>query len=205
MPDYVSPLRIVVEGTMDEAIVTRLLQASGICQYNIKVAGGKHNILKKLYGYDQAARFGGSWLVVMDLDQDAGCAPQYAGQLLREPADRMALRFAVRASEAWLMADNERMEVFTGIRSDLFPRKPDEEWDPKHSLVNLISAKCRRRALKMDIVPANGSGRKQGPNYVNLLRQFALEHWRPEVAALNSDSLARCIRALEDLKRRSAL
>ena len=76
MPDFVAPLQIVVEGETDAVVVTRLLQGTGIFPDSIKVAGGKSKILEKLRGYNQSARFGGNWLVIMDLDQDADCAPE---------------------------------------------------------------------------------------------------------------------------------
>ena len=204
MPDFVAPLQIVVEGETDAVVVTRLLQGTGIFLDSIKVAGGKSKILEKLRGYNQSARFGGNWLVFMGLDQDADCAPEYLRQILPERSDKMALRLVVRACESWLMADYERMSAYTGINVKLFPPLPDEAADPKQSLVDLIAKKCRRSRLRRDMLPMPGSGRRVGPNYAAILRDFTPEHWRPEVAAERSDSLARCIRALENLKRQSA-
>ena len=204
MPDFVAPLQIVVEGETDAVVVTRLLQGTGIFLDSIKVAGGKSKILEKLRGYNQSARFGGNWLVIMDLDQDADCAPGYLRRILPERSSKLALRIAVRSCESWLIADYERMSAYTGINVRLFPPHPDEETDPKQSLVDLIDKKCRRSRLRRDMLPIPGSGRRVGPNYAVILRDFTLEHWRPEVAAERSDSLARCIRALEALKRQSA-
>ena len=204
MPEIVAPLKTVVEGVTDKAVVAKLLNATGIYKYSIKVAGGKSKILNKLGGYNQSARFGSNWLVVMDLDKDSGCAPEYLRQLLPAPSDKMALRFAVRASEAWLMADFEQMEDFTGINRSRFPASPDEELDPKQALLDLIAARCRRTKLKQAMLPVPGSGRRVGPDYVANLLQFTQFHWRPEVAARNSDSLARCIHALETLQSQSA-
>ncbi len=201
MPDFVTPLQIVVEGETDAVVVTRLLQGTGIFLDSIKVAGGKSKILEKLRGYNQSARFGGNWLVIMDLDQDADCVPGYLRRILPERSSKMTLRIAVRSCESWLIADYERMSAYTGINVRLFPPLPDEETDPKQSLVDLIDKKCRRSRLRRDMLPIPGSGRRVGPNYAVILRDFTLEHWRPEVAARNSDSLARCIHALEQLPR----
>ncbi len=204
MPDSDFPLRVVVEGTIDAAVVIKLLDFTGFGHYDIKVSGGKSGILDKLGGYNQSARYGYHWLVVLDLDQSAECVPEYLCQILPYRSGKMNLRLAVHAIESWLMADHVRMERFTGIRSASFPHSPDEERDPKQSLIKLVATKCRKRQLKADLLPVPGSGRRAGPNYAFLLRQFALEHWRPEVAARRSDSLARCIRALEELRRQSA-
>lgn len=203
MPEIVAPLKIMVEGVTDAAVVAKLLHSTGIYLYSIKVAGGKSSILKKLDGYNQSARFGSNWLVVLDLDQDGDCAPDYINRILPSPNYGMALRCAVRASEAWLMADYKQMEEFTGINRSHFPTNPDDEPDPKQSLLDLIAARCRRTKLKQAMLPVSGSGRRVGLGYAANLLQFTQFHWRPEVAARHSDSLARCIRALGDLKRQS--
>ena len=183
MPESDFPLRVVVEGTIDAAVVIRLLDFTGFRLYDIKVSGGKSRILDKLGGYNQSARYGHHWLVVLDLDQSAECAPVYLRQILPVRSGKMILRLAVHAVESWLMADQEQMGRFTGIRSTSFPHSPDDERDPKQSLIKLVATKCRKRQLQAGILPVPGSGRRAGPNYVFLLRQFALEHWRPEVAA----------------------
>jgi hypothetical protein len=109
---------------------------------------------------------------------------------------------AVRAVEAWLLADAERLAAFLGIRAALIPRDPDAEHDPKTTLVNL-ARRSRRRAIREDIVPREGSGGRVGPGYVGRLIEFvtaAENGWRPGVAAGRSDSLRRCLEALQVLR-----
>lgn len=116
----------------------------------------------------------------------------------------MVFRVAVRAIEAWLLADRERIAAYLGVSLHSVPALPDALADPKQALVNL-ARKSRRRAIRDELVPREGSGRQVGPAYSSRLQDFVLhpaDGWRPEVAAGNSDSLARCIRAIERLVAR---
>jgi hypothetical protein len=82
------------------------------------------------------------------------------------------------------------------------PDDPDAELDPKATLVN-IARRSRKRAIVDGLVPRPGSGRKVGEAYAGMVADFVRatpRPWRPEVAALHSDSLRRCIAALETLK-----
>jgi hypothetical protein len=114
----------------------------------------------------------------------------------------MLLRIPVRAIEAWLMGDRERLAGFLNISVDLIPLNPDIETNPKTTLINL-ARRCRKTALREDIVPRAGSGAPVGPGYTGRIQEFVLQskhRWRPEVAAESSDSLKRCIKALQNWK-----
>ena len=54
------------------------------------------------------------------------------------------------------------------------------------------------------MLPTRNGKLKVGPLYATRISEYTQFYWRPEVAAQRSDSLARCIRALENLKRQSA-
>lgn len=69
---------------------------------------------------------------------------------------------------------------------------------PKQALVNLART-SRRRAIRDDMVPREGSGRAVGPGYTSRIIEFVSNHWRPEQAAHVSDSLRRAIARLEIL------
>jgi len=63
--------------------------------------------------------------------------------------------------------------------------------------------RSRSRVIVQDMVPRRGSGSRVGPGYKGRLIEFvtATHHrWRPDVAAQRSDSLRRCLNALETLK-----
>ncbi len=195
------PVNVLVEGITDEIVVRRILAHVELTCGVVYGKSGKSDLLKRLPNYNQAARFT-PWLVVVDLDQDAECAPPFAQNVLPNPTDGMHLRVAVHAIEAWLLADAERLSAFLGIRAALIPSNPDIEPDPKSTLINL-ARRSRRRAIREDIVPRDGSGGRVGPGYTGRLIEFvtATKHlWRPDVAVQHSDSLRRCTDALQALK-----
>jgi hypothetical protein len=78
------------------------------------------------------------------------------------------------------------------------PREPDAIADPKATIVDL-ARHSRRRELREDLVPRPGSGRSTGPIYAGRLAEFAERDWRPNRAAMSSDSLRRCLAALHRL------
>ena len=135
---------------------------------------------------------------------DEDCAPTYARNVLPTPAPGMTFRIAVRSVEAWLMADREGIATFLGIPKENFPVNPDLETNPKLFLVDLVRRKCRKKRMREDMIPTQTGKLKVGPLYATRIPEYAQFHWRPEIAAQHSDSLARCIRALESLKRQPA-
>jgi len=192
---------MLVEGITDEIVVRRVLEHVGLTCGTVYGKEGKGVLLERLPKYNQAARFY-PWLVVVDLDQDAECAPPFVQSVLPNPAEGMQLRVAVHAIEAWLLADTERLSAFLSIPVARIPLNPDAELDPKTTLVNL-ARRSRRKAIREDMVPRERSGSRVGPGYPGRLVEFvvAAEHpWRPDVAMQHSDSLRRCVETLQALK-----
>ncbi len=186
-----------VEGVTDEAVATRLIRYVGAEPGPVYGRNGKLQLRSRIAGYNNAAKHS-AWLVLVDLDRDEGCAPPLCRQWLPDPAPRLCFRVAVRAAEAWLMADTEGIAGFLGIARSRIPADPDSLADPKQVLVNLARA-SRRRAVREDMVPRDGSGRAVGPAYPSRLIEFASEIWEPEVASSRSDSLRRAIACLVNL------
>ncbi len=194
-------VHILVEGLTDEIVIRRILQDAKLTCGFVRGLNGKEQLLEQLPKYNAAARRS-NWLVVVDLDQDAECAPDYVREKLPHPSEGMLLRIAVRTIESWLLADRERFAAFLGIAVENIPDKPDNEENPKTTLLNL-ARRSKRKKLREDIAPRPGSGRKVGPGYLTRIIEFVTEgkySWRPEVAAENSDSLRRCIEALRNWK-----
>jgi len=162
-----------VEGTVDEAVVQRLIEHIGAVIGPVYGRRGKDHLRKSLGGYNQAARFA-PWLVLMDLNSDAECAPALRAALLSVEAPMMRLRIAVREVEAWLLADRERFATFLGVAAGGLPVSPEAEPDPKHSVV-VVARRSKRRALRGDIVPRPGSGRREGPGYASRMIEFVLD------------------------------
>lgn len=192
------PVNVVVEGLTDEAVLKRILEYIGLTCGIVRGYQGKHYILERLSKYNQAARFA-PWVVVVDLDQDAECAPEFIAQCLPTAASQMRFRVATRAIEAWLLADREHIAAFLGIAVENVPRSPDLEQDPKLTLVNL-TRRSHKTSICQDIIPRQGSARTEGPGYASQIIKYVTSSpygWRPEVAAQHSDSLQRCIRSLQ--------
>ncbi len=187
---------IAAEGDVDAQVCQRVLELSGLGAGTAYVRFGKGNLDKKIRAYNNAARFA-PWLVLRDLDHDAECAAGLVHSLLPTPAEFMKLRVAVRSVEAWLMADRERISRYLSIAQDIVPLDPDGEHHPKTTLVNL-ARRSTKRSIREDMVPAIGHSRTVGPGYTARVTEFASLYWRPEIAARNSDSLARCVRALSE-------
>ena len=189
-----------VEGMTDEPVVRRLMSEAGLTVGPFVRSGqAKSGIDKDLPRWNEsAARI--PWFVLRDLDHDDGsvCIPELRFSLLGNTAARegMCFRLAVRAVEAWLLADYEGFKryfkVGTRLRVDV-----DRLEDPKTELVNF----CRRsnsRDVKSGVPPQPGSGRRVGPEYVAIVGEYCREVWNPDRARHRSPSLDR---AMTDIDR----
>jgi len=183
-----------VEGDVDEAVLRRVLKHVGLGLGVVHGREGKQKLLQRLGGYNNAARFA-PWVVLVDLNGDCPCAPPCVQDWLPTPSQQMCFRVAVRAVEAWLLADRERIANNLGISSRRVPDNPESLAHPKTELVNL-ARQSRSRAVREELVPREGSGRPVGPLYTARLTEFVEDEaigWRPDQAAVRSDSLRRCI------------
>jgi len=186
-----------VEGLLDEAVIKRLIAHVGARAGPIYGKTGKAQLLRRLSAYNQAAQFW-PWVVLLDLDQDADCAPPYRAAHLPQPAPKMCFRIAMREVEAWLFADRERLARFLAVPERTIPAHPEMVHSPKDAMAQLAH-RSRRRDVREDLAPRPSSGRRVGPAYSSRLIQFVddtVQGWRPDVAAQASASLARCLRCL---------
>lgn len=186
-----------VEGPTDEAVLRRLLAECGLPEPTVYGKQGKAAIHKRILGYNAAARHT-PWIVMIDLDSEADCAPELVSDWLPSPANLMYLRVAVHAVESWLLADAERISKFLGVPSSRIPANPDALSDPKVTLISL-ARRSRSRALREDMTPRPESGRTVGPAYVSRLIEFATDMtdgWRAKTAAQASPSLRGCTNRL---------
>jgi hypothetical protein len=161
---------------------------------------GKKHLQQKINGYNQAARIS-HWVVLVDLDHDANCAPLLRDSWLPKPSPYVYFRVSVRAIEAWILADRESLSTFLGVAASRIPSDPEAESQPKRTLVELAKH-SRRREIREDLVPRPSSGRMVGPGYTSRLIEFVTDisaGWKPDAAARSSDSLNRCLRCLQQL------
>jgi len=189
-----------VEGPLDEAVLRVLLNHVGLKSGSIYGKNGKPYLQKKVEAYNRAA-YHTPWVMIVDLDHDAECAPALRQSWLPDPAPCMFFRVAVRKIEAWLLGDYNRIAAFLGIAESKVPMSPEKLDDPKQVIVSLAS-RSRRRDIREDMVPRPSSGRAVGPAYTSRLIEFVNDSrsgWRPDVASGNADSLNRCLRSLRSL------
>lgn len=179
---------------MDEALVRRIMDYVGISIRAVYGLKGKRFLLQSINGYNNAARYA-PWIVLVDLDRDCDCAPPCAQKWLARPSTRMCFRIAVRAIEAWLLADRDRLAQLLGVNVAWLPANPDHLDDPKRELINL-ARRSPRRAVRDELIPRQGSGRSVGPLYTTRMIEFLQDEttgWRLNQALQVSESLKRCV------------
>jgi hypothetical protein len=194
-----------VEGLIDEAVVKRLIREAGATVGPIYGKQGKRSLRAGINGYNNAGRYR-PWMVLVDLDQDADCAPSLCRAWISKKSPKLCFRVAVREVEAWLLSDRESIARFLSVPISRVPIHPESEIDPKQTMVNLATL-SKRRDIREDMFPRPGSSRSVGPAYTSRLVEFVQSpesHWRPNHAARHSESLRRCMRCLEQLVQMEA-
>ena len=193
------PVYYAVEGRTDEPVARKILQTAGLIPGQRFITVGKRKLNARLPSWNAAAKRS-PWLVIRDLDHDDGwtCIPDLRQNLLNdlECSQFMCLRFAVRAIEAWLMADRDAFVKFFGIRRETI-KLPEQLDDPKRYLTDICSKSSKRR-IREDI--PHRSGGKVGPGYATLMREFTEDHWDPLRARINAPSLGRALDCLAKLR-----
>lgn len=99
MQEHIPGIFLAVEGRTDLVVLKKLLGFLETGVFDDFSKGGKAELLKKLDGYNKDANRV-PWLVVLDLDQDAKCAPDYLRRILPTPGSKMLLRIAVHSVES---------------------------------------------------------------------------------------------------------
>ena len=188
-------ITVAVEGDTDVPFVVRLCEASGFAvRTPLVTARGKHSLAPYIAGFARAAP-GSPHLVVRDLDDDAPCAAAWIeANAPPSQGTYFALRLAVRAVEAWFLADRVVAAAALHVDEQRIPRRPDDEADPKLTIVNLARGSSKP-SVRDAIVPVIGMSRKAGPGYGTWLLG-ASSRWSVERALPNSESLARAHRRL---------
>lgn len=190
-------LSAAVEGAVDEAVVRKLISQAGGQTGSVYGKNGKPELLQRIDGYANAARFA-PWIVLVDLNGDAECAPSILNDWVPTPAPKLCFRIAVREVEAWLIADAQTFSRYLSVRLGSLPSEPESLERPKDTVVH-FARRSRRRAIRRDMAPREGSGRRVGPAYASRLIEYIEQHWQPKAAAERSDSLRRAMDCIEKL------
>lgn len=189
-----------VEGIVDEAVLVRLIQHVEANPGPIYGRTGKPQLRRAISGYNSAARRT-PWVVLVDLNHQADCAPELLADWLPQPSSLMSLRVVVREIEAWLLGDIDRVAAALDVNPSRMPANPEDLDDPKRAMVELARS-SRRRDIREDMVPRSASGRTVGPAYASRLVEFVADTshgWRPDIASRRCPSLARCLRRLQQV------
>lgn len=182
-----------VEGDPDEAVARRLAAEANLEVVAVHGKKGKGYLDQKIRAFNAAAQRA-PWLVMRDLDRDAPCPPELVQRLLPAPARQMVYRVVVHTVESWLFADRDALRRFLGVPLTLIPDRPDDVLDPKSTMIQLA-----RRSRYADMAPPAAAPNRVGPAYNARLIEFVINHWRPRMAARNSESLRRCLAKLDAL------
>jgi len=193
-------INLVYEDSLSGSVLLKLLRNSrrdylvGYCHRS----GGYGWIKRKIDGLNKAAR-GMPYLILTDLDR-AECPPALVREWRIENKNHNLLfNVAVRQVEAWVLACRGRFAEFLGIREELIPSEVDEIPNAKRSLIDL-ARRSRKRNLRSDIVPPEGSTARVGPDYNGRLTQFVESMWDPNTAKAFSPSLRRTMEMLDEFQ-----
>ena len=157
-----------VEGDVDEAVVRRLVAHAGGQTGDVYGKNGKPALRRRIDGYNNAARYA-PWVVLVDLDNDADCAPSIREEWVPAPAPNLCFRIAVREVEARPMADAQTLARYLSVGLGRIPADPETLERPKDAMVDL-ARRSRRNDIRKDMVPRQKSGRRVGPAYASRLK-----------------------------------
>ena len=157
---------------------------------------GFGKIKRQIEAYNEAAKHG-CYFVITDLDNN-DCAPSLIRDWLPFRLNSQLLfRIAVHEIESWLLADRENFATFFSINQNLVPLKPDNETDPKLTVISLAK-KSRKKEIRDAIIPIDDYA-INGPGYNNQFQGFIQNIWNINSARKNSPSLDGAIKALDKL------
>lgn len=190
---------VYVEGDTDVPFVKRICESAGIVLREEPVpVGGKDKLDPLLPKLAQSGRHR-PLLAFRDLDQDAVSASAWLAANVHplHPGTFFHLRLAVRAIEAWFLADRACAAACLRVAATAIPLRPDGEDDPELAIVSL-ARRSTSGTLKASLVPGPGMSRKAGPGYEGWLIGSAAD-WSLHRARHNSPSLARTLDRLAAL------
>jgi hypothetical protein len=196
-------INYATEGIVDASVAEKLIRLCGAIPGLPRVAGGKTKLDPNIPRYAQSANWL-PWLILRDLDNDAPCGAELRRALLDGDVPLLCLRIAVRQIEAWLMLDREAIASFLKVPLEKVPANPEELPHAKRAMIDL-ARHSSSRSIRQALVPREGVGASEGPEFAAQMLQFARDHWRPDVAAAAQpmSSLARAIECLRSLAARA--
>lgn len=191
-------ITLLVEGRLDEAVAQRLAVDSGFRVENVHGKQGWTFVQKSLPMLNQMARFTPCLALVDFMDTGMECPPSVPSAWTPDRHPNLIFRVVVRELESWLLADRRGIARFLRIPAVRVPSAPEEEDDPKRTLVNLARGSSSRR-VRDALVPARGASAVVGPDYNAELERFIRGEWSPADARVAAPSLDKCMLRLAEL------
>ena len=196
-------LRLVVEGRLDEAVGRRLASENSFdVEWVLPKpgAGGWTEVKKFVEVYNNYGLV--PVLALVDfMDTGESCPPNVVNSWTPHRHPNIVLRAVVREIESWILADTVGFAKFLSIPRKSIPLEPEQEADPKGTVINLARA-SKRTEIREGFVPKPGSTASVGSGYNPLMERFIRELWNPAAARVHSPSLDKCLKRLEELRAR---
>jgi len=190
-------VNIAGEGIVDEAALKKIARALKLNITGSYGKRGQNHIKDNLQRWNiAAAQTNTNWVVIVDLNTKADCAPILATEWLSSPHENMVFNVVVREIEAWLLADRANIAGFLSVSRDIIPISPERVLNPKTELVNL-ARRSRSRNIRETLTKVEGDNVRCGPLYNDKLVEFVINRWDFNRARMNAPSLSRLIEKLE--------
>lgn len=189
-------INLAYEDDLSEAVMTKLLESFGnkYSIHNTYTGYGFGYLKSNIKGFNQSS-IATPFFMLTDLD-NYECPPSLIKDWITFPLlPNFIFRIAIKEVEAWLLADKEGLSEFMKVSLANFPTAPENETDPKRTLIQLAK-RSRIRRIREDIVPINENA-KVGPNYNGCLMEFVFEKWDILNAMSSSRSLEKAFSKLE--------
>ncbi|MCL2340471.1 MAG: hypothetical protein FWC49_02075 [Proteobacteria bacterium] len=194
---------LLLEGWLEEPVADKLLAFCGHAKGEVFGKRGVRYIRDKAKGFYSVAAPDAPMLVLTDfMDTRAACPPAALQSYLLHacplPVPYFLCRFAVNALESWLLADRQSMSDFLRVPLTKIPLNPDDEPNPKNTLI-MLASRSRKTSIRDGIAPAPEHQGQTSPNYLHTMGAFVAVHWNVEGAMRHSPSLQRCVQRLQQL------
>lgn len=191
-------VNLLVEGEIDEIVAHKLVFEVG---HRVGVCYGKKGsgyIKNKIRNFNKSAKKFHYLALVDFMDTECKCPSEVISTWLPHKNDLMFFRVVVREIESWIMADRKNIADFLNVSIEKIPLNPENEDDPKQKLVN-IARGSRSSKIVSALVPEQNSTAQVGKLYTFEIKRFISEFWDVKLARVNSPSLHKCLKRLEEI------
>lgn len=191
-------INFIVEGEIDEAVAFKIASQLGHQIGNTYGKKGHGYIKVKIKDFNKSANTICYLALVDFMDTKCKCPSDVISNWLPSKNELMFFRVVVREIESWVMADRKNIAKFLKVPIEKIPIFPEAEIDPKQKLVN-IARGSHSHSVISSLVPEQNSTALVGNLYNSEIKRFVLNFWDINLARLNSPSLDRCLKRLEEI------